>query len=192
MIMVSRILVLGASAIAVAAIGVSSFVSFTPKLVWNGSASAAVGHYRIEQRDPNLGDYVLVKPDERLAEFIAERLYLPPEIPLLKRIAALPGDEICREHARIFINKIAAAEALVTDSMGRNMPQWSGCFTLRSGEVFLLNASKRSLDGRYFGATKRSEIIGVAIPVWTRTHKEHWPPDSRVESDGAYAKEILK
>ena len=168
-----RRLVLGASAIAVAAIGIASFVSFTPILIWNASASAPIGLYRIEKRVPNLGEFVLVEPDERLAEFVAVRGYLPPEIPLLKRISALPSDEICRESVRVFINKIAVAEALLIDSFGRKMPEWSGCLTLKSDEVFLLNASKRSLDGRYFGATKRADIIGIAVPIWVRTDAEN-------------------
>ena len=169
----ARNLVLSVSGISVAAIGIASLGSFPTKLVWNGSASAAVGLYRVEKRDPELGDYALVKPNERLAQFIFGRGYLPPDVPLLKRIAALPGDEICRENERIFINKIVVAEALLTDSFGRKMPEWSGCFTLKSDEVFLLNAPEKSLDGRYFGATKRADIIGIAAPIWVRTDAEN-------------------
>lgn len=168
-----RHIILCVSGISVAAIGIASLGSFPTKLVWNDSASAAVGLYRVEKRDPELGEYALVKPNERLAQFIWGRGYLPPDVPLLKRIAALPGDEICRDNERIFINKKAAAEALLTDSFGRRMPEWSGCLMLNSDEVFLLNASKRSLDGRYFGATKRADIIGIAVPIWVRTDAEN-------------------
>ncbi|MGE0409859.1 MAG: S26 family signal peptidase, partial [Amphiplicatus sp.] len=45
---------------------------------------------------------------------------------------------------------------------------WSGCFTLRSDEIFLLNDPENSLDGRYFGATELNDVIGVARAVWVR------------------------
>ena len=133
------------------------------------SASAPIGLYRIERNERlEVGDFVLVRPEEALAKLIAERGYLPENIPLLKRVAAVPGDEICRESGAVFINKTRVAEALSFDSLGRKMPAWSGCFTLQSDELFLLNDPDRSLDGRYFGATKSRDVIGVARPVWVR------------------------
>lgn len=153
---------------AIAAIGVASAISFAPKLVWNASASAPVGLYRIEKREPEIGDFVLVSPSEEAAKLIAERGYLPPDIPLIKRIAAKSGDEICREDSAIFINKTFVATAQISDSLGRNMPTWSGCFMLHRDEIFLLNDHEKSLDGQYFGATIKSDVIGVARPVWLR------------------------
>lgn len=141
---------------------------FAPRVIWNASPSAPIGLYRIEQNPPVIGDFVLVSPSGHAAELIKNRRYLPPDIPLLKRVAAMSGGEICRECERIFINKFHVADAFLVDSIGRDMPRWSGCFTLQSDEVFLLNDHERSLDGRYFGTTKRDQIIGVAIPVFVR------------------------
>lgn len=165
----NRLFALGVTSISVAVIGIASAVTFAPKYVWNASASALIGLYRIDSGAPAIGDLVLVKPGETLGQFITERGYLPPEIPLLKRVAALPGDEICRENEAVFINNKHVADALMTDSSGRKMPQWSGCFTLKSGEVFLLNVPEKSLDGRYFGATNAAQIIGIATPIWIRS-----------------------
>ena len=48
------------------------------------------------------------------------------------------------------------------------MTPWSGCRTLRDGELFVLNADvPASLDGRYFGPSLVSSVIGRAVPVWT-------------------------
>ena len=47
------------------------------------------------------------------------------------------------------------------------MPVWSGCRVLKDGEVFLLADHPKSFDGRYFGVTKTSRIIGVTRPLWT-------------------------
>ncbi len=155
--------------VSVAGLGVASRFDFAPVLVWNASASAPVGLYRIEDRAPEIGDLVLVQVGAEIKEFIAEREYLPPEIPLLKRVAARSGAKICREDEAVLIDKNHVADALLFDSRGRKLPVWSGCFTLQSDEIFLLNAPAKSLDGRYFGATKLDDVIGVAVPVWVRS-----------------------
>lgn len=162
----------GLVAVSLAALGVASRCDFAPVLVWNASASAPVGLYRIEDRVPEIGDLVLVKVSAELEEFITEREYLPPEIPLLKRVAARSGAEICREDEAVLIDKNHVADALPFDSWGRKLPVWSGCFILQRDEMFLLNAAQKSLDGRYFGATKANDVIGVAIPVWVRSEAQ--------------------
>lgn len=157
------------SGAAIGAISIASLVNFAPLLVWNASASAPIGLYRIERIErPDVGDFVLVRPDEAVAKFIAKRGYLPENIPLLKRVAARPGDEICRDNAAIFIDEIRVADVQILDSIGRKMPAWSGCFTLQTSEIFLLNDPENSLDGRYFGATRADAVIGVARAVWVR------------------------
>ncbi len=164
-----RIIIIIASAISVIALLAISFRSFAPWLVWNGSNSAPIGLYRIEYRVVQLGEFALVEPPKSIAALIAKRRYLPPGTPLIKRVSGLSGDEICRINERILINKTHVADALLFDSMGRKMPVWSGCFELNLDEVFLLNAPIKSFDGRYLGVTKTSEIIGVSIPLWTKT-----------------------
>jgi conjugative transfer signal peptidase TraF len=162
-------IILAASGAAIASLALASAHPFAPMLVWNASASAPTGLYRIQQRQsPEIGDFVLMRPDEDLEKFITERGYLPKDIPLLKRVAALPGDEICRDTDAVFINETRVADAKKLDSKGRKMPAWSGCFTLRSDEIFLLNDPENSLDGRYFGATELNDVIGVARAVWVR------------------------
>ncbi len=161
-----RFIPLTAGAISIGALGLVTAHEFSPKIVWNASASAPIGLYRIKAgAHARIGDFVLVEPDPAFETFITERGYLPPKIPLIKRVAAFSGDEICRHDRAIFVANIHVADALLTDSSGREMPVWSACVTLKSGEIFLLNAPENSLDGRYFGATRMSSVIGVAIPV---------------------------
>jgi conjugative transfer signal peptidase TraF len=142
-------------------------VDFAPRLVWNGSASAPLGLYLIEDRDLRIGDYALVEPPEIFRKLIAERGYLPPDTPLIKRVAALSGAEICCEETRILIDNVFVAYVQLEDSAGRELPRWHGCFALKRDEIFLLNDHEKSLDGRYFGATNMHNTIGAAIPVWT-------------------------
>jgi len=161
-----RFVPLTAGAVSIGALGLAIAYEFSPILVWNASASAPIGLYRIKAgAHPRIGDFVLVEPDPSLEQFITERGYLPPKIPLIKRVAALSGDNICRHDQAILVANIHVADALFFDSAGRKMPVWSGCVTLKSDDIFLLNAPENSLDGRYFGATRMSRVIGVAIPV---------------------------
>lgn len=162
----ARLLPIVVGALSVAALSLATAHDFAPRLVWNASASAPIGLYRIDGGSlPQIGHLVLVKPDPALATFITERRYLPPKIPLIKRVAALPGAKICRQNQAVLIEELHVADALLVDSLGRAMPVWSGCFTLNSDEVFLLNRHEQSLDGRYFGATKMNNVTGVATPI---------------------------
>ena len=169
---VRSVKILMVSCAAVTLIVVASVHSLSPKLIWNSTNSAPTGLYRIDQRDPKLGEFALVAPGAAAADLIQKRGYLPLDIPLVKRVSARAGDEICRENQAILINKIHVADALMADSLGQELPQWRGCFTLQSDEVFLLNNHEKSLDGRYFGATNVNDVIGVAIPVWVTAHEK--------------------
>ncbi len=163
-----RIFIAALSALGVGAIIAGAFLDVRPFFVWNATASAPIGLYMIRHREPDIGHFVLVKPGESAAQLIEERGYLPPGAPLIKRVSARSGDAVCRRDARIFINEIEAGKALREDSAGRKMPVWSGCFSLKEDQFFLLNDHEKSLDGRYFGLTDRGQIIGVAEPLWVR------------------------
>jgi conjugative transfer signal peptidase TraF len=138
--------------------------------IWNATASAPIGLYRVmHSRALSRGDLVLAVPAPSLAAFAARRGYLPRGIPLVKRIAAAAGDAVCARGDAIFIDGRFAAARLAADGNGRQLPSWSGCRTLRSGEVFLLMANVRaSFDGRYFGPTPASQVVGLLDPLWTR------------------------
>lgn len=164
---IRRFVPLAAGAVSIGGLGLVIAHEFAPQMVWNASASAPIGLYRINAGAyPRIGDFALVKPEPALETFITDRGYIPPKIPLIKRVAARSGDKICRHDEAILVAKIHVADALFLDSAGRKMPVWSGCFTLKSDEIFLLNAPENSLDGRYFGATRMNDVIGVANPVF--------------------------
>ena len=167
----SRIIV-ATTFIGVSLITFISVVELSPRLVWNATPSAPIGLYKIEKRAPKVGEFVFIEPDAEVQSLIEERRYLPSNTPLIKRFFADSGAEICRENVRIFVDKTHVADALLVDSNDRKMPIWEGCFWLKSDEVFLLNNHEKSLDGRYFRATQKSQIIGVAVPVFVREPDE--------------------
>ena len=154
---------------AVLVFGALSLVPIAPKLIWNASASAPIGLYSIEPDDRlEVTDLVAVDAPEPLARFLTKRGYLPPGVPLMKRIAGLPGQRVCRSGLAITVDRIAMGNALERDRRGRDLPVWQGCRRIAVGEVFLMNWEiQDSLDGRYFGPLPMSSIIGRAVPLWT-------------------------
>ena len=144
-------------------------VDVAPRLIWNASASVPVGLYAVlPTSSPQLGDLVLVEPPEDLAGYLARRGYLPRGVPMLKRVAALPGQTICRTRAIVRIDGKAVAAARAEDRDGRPLPSWSGCDRLRHDQIFLLNAdAPDSLDGRYFGPLPVSALRGRAVAIGT-------------------------
>jgi conjugative transfer signal peptidase TraF len=147
----------------------SSLVDPPPILVWNATASAPRGLYCIAPPTGlQAGDLVLVRPDPASTAVYAERGYLPLGVPLLKRVGALRGMRVCEHVGDLTIEGRHVASAMPIDGRGRPMASWSGCRTLSDGEFFALNADvPTSLDGRYFGPSPLSSVIGRAIPVWT-------------------------
>jgi len=141
----------------------------TPLLIWNASASVPVGLYRVQPpRHLDVTDLVVVRPPDALAGFLAEGGYLPRGVPLLKRIAALLGQQVCRTGIAVTVDGVPFGEALTQDRRGRALPVWQGCSTLADDQVFLLNPERPdSLDGRYFGPVPRDSIVGKALPIWT-------------------------
>lgn len=150
------------TAIPVLALGLASAVSLPKKLAYNVSASAPIGLYWIDQKPISRGDHVYVRVPERVRNLAIEREYLPPDVPLVKRVVGLTGDQICRQNDEISVNGTAVAIAKHRDAQGREMPSWHGCHILTVRTVFLLQDHPQSFDGRYFGPVNRRLIIGRA------------------------------
>jgi conjugative transfer signal peptidase TraF len=138
-------------------------------LVWNASASAPLGLYAVTPGAlPQAGDMVVAWVPEGARRLAAERRYIPVNVPLVKRVAAVPGDEVCAFREAAFVRGRRVATRRARDGRGRPMPWWSGCRLLHDGEYFLLMAeTPDSFDGRYFGISKAQEIVGKAAPLWT-------------------------
>jgi conjugative transfer signal peptidase TraF len=141
-----------------------------PLLVWNASASVPIGLYAIERpTDLHVAYLVIVRPPEQLESFLADRNYLPRGVPLVKHVLALAGQSVCRSGFVITVDAVVVASARESDSRGRPLPSWQGCWIVHENEVFLLNPrSSDSLDGRYFGVLPVSSIVGRAPPLWIR------------------------
>ena len=137
--------------------------------VWNATASVPTGLYAIRGRASlHVSERVAILPPPALRRLLAERGYLPTGIPLLKRIAAVSGQRVCRFAHGITIDGQFVGAARARDSLGRLLPVWAGCSVLRTGELFVMNpAAPDSFDGRYFGVLRITQVIGRATPIWT-------------------------
>ena len=148
----------------------ASAAGMHPLIVWNATASAPIGFYRLRpvgEGPLRKGGLVLVRPDTASAQLYAERGYLPLGVPLLKRIAATAGQIVCEQDGMVSIDGRHVADALPADGRGRPLIPWRGCRLLRDDEVFLLMADvPASLDGRYLGPTSVRSVLGRATPLW--------------------------
>jgi conjugative transfer signal peptidase TraF len=161
------------TASAVFVIGVTARFHPVPRLIWNASASVPIGLYIVHPTGVlQTNELLVVTPPEPLATFLDARHYLPKGVPLLKHVAALPGQTVCRAGDTISIDGNAVGAALNRDHVGRELPVWQGCRVIAAGEVFLMNLqSVASLDGRYFGPLPTTTIVGRADPIWTEEAK---------------------
>lgn len=140
-----------------------------PRFIWNASGSVAVGLYTLAPVTTiEVGDLLAVLPPDDLAAFLDARGYLPRGVPLIKRVLALPGAEVCRRGATVIAYDHPYGEAQPRDRFGRDLPQWQGCRIVAEGDLFLMNwDAADSLDGRYFGALPASAVIARVTPIWT-------------------------
>ena len=133
-----------------------------PMFIWNASASVPVGLYYVKKRHPFHGEIAVLRPPEWAALIMDERHYLPRTAWLLKPVAAVNGDVVCRFGTYVFINARAVARALRHDKLSRPMPGWKGCLRLKSRQLFLLSKHWDSFDSRYFGSVDSSLVTGTA------------------------------
>jgi signal peptidase I len=103
---------------------------------------------------PHRGDIVVVAVDTS-------------EIPLIKRVIALPGETIQIRNNQVFVNGVALEEDYLADVSQRNY----GPFQVPPGQVFVMGDNRgASNDSRAFGAVPLEQIVGRA---WL----SYWPPE---------------
>lgn len=141
-----------------------------PRLVWNASASAPIGLYAVAPGSAAArGDMVIARVPAGVRTLAAARRYIPANVPLVKRVAGVPGDRICAAGPLITVNGRPIVTRRAADARGRPLPWWTGCRTLTGGARFLLMAeTPDSFDGRYFGPTPASDVIGKATALWVK------------------------
>ena len=118
----------------VSAVALPQLEDRPPWLVWNASASVPIGLYAVAVIIVvHAGDLVVVRPPEPLARFLGDGGYLPRGVPLLKHVAALAGQTVCRIGRRVTVDTIEMGDARERDKASnfgrppfRELPHRSG------------------------------------------------------------------
>ncbi|TAJ68779.1 MAG: hypothetical protein EPO51_24930 [Phenylobacterium sp.] len=130
----------------------------------NETPSLPEGVYLRTAAVPAPGAIVAVAPPASARLYLAG-LGAPAGARLLKRVAAGPGEVVCREGQRLSWSRGEVA-ALSRDRRGSALPGWRGCRRLGRDEFVVLGDTPTSFDSRYFGPIRRAAIEGVYVEVW--------------------------
>ena len=145
-----------------------------PVLLYNPSQSAAIGWYRLQSKVPiERGSQVAAYAPEWARIMADERQYLPYDYPLIKKVWAVAGEEVCYHNSSVSVPKRPDIPVLGQDVLGRVMPQKSGCFVLKSDEFLLISPDVQTgFDSRYFGPVGREKILGRVKYLGNLKNKE--------------------
>lgn len=147
--------------------GLLSLQPQRPRLIWNMSPSVPLGLYAIYQARPDRGDLIAIAPEGALRALVGLYSAKSDRRLLIKQVAAVSGDKVCRHQMAVTINEVLVATAQSRAPDGRKLPVWTGCRVLAATDVLVLTSHAASFDSRYFGPIDASQIVGVARPVLT-------------------------
>ena len=151
----------GVGVMIVALIGTALIADQTPAMALvNESPSLPRGVYiRVLGGAPWRNAVVAVPQPSAVRAYLG-RLGMPGDLLLIKRVAAVGGDTVCRRDDRLIMpgRTVVVRER---DRRGVGLPAWRGCRRLGTEELFLLGDTPSSFDSRYFGPVHRSQVTGV-------------------------------
>ncbi|MDO9586467.1 MAG: S26 family signal peptidase [Brevundimonas sp.] len=155
----------GLALVALAGLALVADHSPAPVLI-NESPSLPRGVYvRLPGAAP-ARDTVVAVPQPFAVRAYLGQLGMPDDLLLIKRVAAVGGDTVCRRDDRL----VTPARTVVVqrrDRRGVALPTWRGCRRLGTEELFLIGDTPSSFDSRYFGPVARSRVTGVYREILT-------------------------
>lgn len=126
----------------------------------NTTASLPVGLY-VKTKEPlKIGAIVVFSPDLDKHPFAAK--YLEPDTPLMKRVAALPGQTY------------QLPPASDADSKGCSITPWApAAGIVPTKHIIVTGDTKFSLDSRYLGFIPQCCVIDTVTPffIWSKSHE---------------------
>lgn len=142
-------------------------------IVLNLSQSIEPGFYVRTKCPPARGALVEFHlPQEFRDRCDEEAAYCRSDVPILKPIAAEPGDHVSTIGGWLWINGERVAPILTHDSKGHPLPVWRARRVLKNDEFFVFSRRvPNSMDSRYFGPVRRSAIL-VRRPLLTWSGQE--------------------
>lgn len=119
------------------------------------------------------GDRIIVLHDEKDVELERDALVMVDlmdgQLPLLKRLVALPGDYVVIVRNQVFVNEQPSPRRLAPLGLGRVRFSWY--FEMGEDEYFVIGDNRgNSFDSVDFGPVSRDQIAGHAV-------FRYWPPE---------------
>jgi conjugative transfer signal peptidase TraF len=139
-----------------------------PPFIINETVSMAKGIYAYTDNANAIKrkDIVALKMTIGANAYLVDELGYPRRTLLIKRVAGLSGDVICRHGMRVTVNA-QTVNAQSKDRFGNLLPVWDGCAVLLPNQVFLLGDHPSSFDSRYFGPVTKEQLLGTYRGVLT-------------------------
>lgn len=137
-----------------------------PQVLINTTASEPRGLYLKTRDDPGRGRLVAFPAPPAAFPYADRRLAYLHRTPLLKAVAAGPGDQVCTLNGQLAIGGQVRARIVQRDRYGIALPHWTGCRRLAPDELFVFSDRvPNSFDSRYFGPIRRGAVLGVYAPL---------------------------
>lgn len=106
------------------------------------------------------GEIVAMPMPKTAKDYLVDKLGYPADTLLIKRVAALPGDIVCRQTDTLTV----AGKTLQVKARDRHdnaLPNWQGCHKLSNEEIFIQGDHPGSFDSRYFGSVSQQALSGT-------------------------------
>ena len=156
---------IGAVALALVAI-CAALATRGPQALINTTPSEPRGLYVKTHDDPGRGRIIAFPAPAAAFPYAERRLAYLHRTPLLKAVAAGPGDHVCTLGGRLRIAGQVKASIVQNDREGVPLPHWNGCRRLEQDELFVFSDRvPNSFDSRYFGPVRRTSVLGVYAPL---------------------------
>jgi conjugative transfer signal peptidase TraF len=167
-----RFVVIASALVPVALVAALASLIPTPSLLWNRSESEPLGLYVRSAAALDRGQIIAFPAPPSALSYASGRMAYLRRIPILKEVAAMPGDTVCTLDGKLTINGAWRAPILSQDRQGRPLPRWQACRRLETGEIFVFsNRIPNSFDSRYYGPVRREAVVGVFRPFLTESNK---------------------
>lgn len=132
-----------------------------PTLLLNRSPSEPPGLYVRAGRDLGVGAIIAFRTPTAAFPYADLSMAYLHHRPLLKAVAAGPGDTVCTTAGELIINGRKMAPIAMRDRQGRALPRWLGCRRMGEDEVFVYSPRvPNSFDSRYYGPVHRADVLG--------------------------------
>ena len=140
---------------------VGALAAAKPTLLLNRSPSEPPGLYVRAGRDLGVGSIIAFRTPSAAFPYADLSMAYLHHRPLLKAVAAGPGDRVCTTDGELIINGRAMAPIATRDRQGRALPRWQGCRRMTQDELFVFSARvPNSFDSRYYGPVHRTDVLG--------------------------------